>query len=73
MNVCSRYELAVQTVTGKDRLSFTIGKDNGLARQLGVWTVPVTLFIAKNGEIKRRYVGYLNQAAIKRGIDEIQE
>jgi hypothetical protein len=44
-----------------------------MARQLGAWTVPVTFMVAKNGKIKRRYVGYINQPVIKHGITEIKE
>ncbi len=56
----------------RNGVTFTVAKDNGIARQLGVWSIPVTFIVAKDGLIKRRYFGQINQAVIKKGIEEIE-
>jgi hypothetical protein len=43
-----------------------------MARQLGVWSIPVILLIGDNGQIKRRYTGRINEDVLRRGIEEIQ-
>jgi cytochrome c biogenesis protein CcmG/thiol:disulfide interchange protein DsbE len=57
----------------RNGVTFPVGKDNGMARKLGVWGIPVTFLIAKDGKIKKRYFGRINQPAIRQGIEEIQE
>ena len=63
----------IQQFVERNGIAFPSGKDNGLARQLGVWSIPATFFIAKDGTVKRRYLGQLSQSAIRLGIEEIQE
>jgi peroxiredoxin len=57
----------------RNGVTFPAGQDTGLARQLGVWSVPVTFIIARDGTVTKRYFGRISQSAIKRGIEEIQK
>jgi len=56
----------------RNGITFPVGQDTGLARQLGVWSVPVTFIIARDGTVKERYLGRISQSAIRLGIEEIQ-
>ena len=56
----------------RNGVTFPAGQDTGLARQLGVWSVPVTFIIARDGTVKKRYFGRISQSAIRLGIEEIQ-
>jgi peroxiredoxin len=57
----------------RNGVTFPVAQDYGIARQLGVWSVPVTFLIAREGEIQQRYFGRINQDAIRRGIADIQQ
>jgi peroxiredoxin len=66
-------EKGIKTFAQHNGITFPVGKDTGLARQLGVWSVPVTYIIAKEGKIKKRYFGRISQSVIRLGIEEIQK
>lgn len=66
-------DAGIEKFVKRSGITFAVGTDDSLARQLGAWTVPVTFIIGKDGQIKRRYAGSINQPAIRRGIEEIQE
>lgn len=53
------------------RVGFPVGKDTGIARRLGVHAVPVTLFVARDGRVAKRYLGSVNYSRIILGVEEI--
>jgi peroxiredoxin len=55
----------------RNGVTFPVGQDNGIARQLGVWSIPVMFIIEKDGKIREKYFGRINEDAIRRGIEEI--
>jgi len=55
----------------RNGVTFPVGQDIGIARQLGVWSVPVTFLVSKNGKIREQYFGLINEDAIRRGIEKI--
>jgi peroxiredoxin len=62
----------IRKFADRNGVSFPVVKDNGMAKQFGVWSIPVTLLIAKDGKIKRRYMGRINEDVLRRGIEETQ-
>jgi peroxiredoxin len=52
-------------------VTFPVGKDNGIARKLAANSVPVTVFITKNGRILKRHFGPLDYTRIVMGIESI--
>jgi peroxiredoxin len=52
-------------------LTYPVGKDTGIARQLRAVSVPVTAFITKEGEIAKTYYGPVSYSRIVLGIEQI--
>jgi len=53
------------------KITFPVGRDNGLARDLGVRVIPVTLFIDKNGRIVKRHIGAIDYKQLSSNIEAI--
>lgn len=53
------------------RITFPVGKENGIAEKLGVTAVPTTVFIGKDGSVVKKHVGQIDYAGIVSGINEI--
>ena len=53
------------------KITFPVGRDNGLANDLGVRLMPITVFIDKNGRIVKRYIGAIDYGQLSSNIDAI--
>jgi peroxiredoxin len=62
----------IRKFADRNGVTFPVVNDNGMARQFDVWSIPMTLLIEKNGKIKRRYIGRINEDVLRKGIEEIQ-
>jgi hypothetical protein len=51
------------------KITFPVGKDNGLAKDLGAQGVPVTIFIDKNGRIVERHFGIIDYEQLSSNIE----
>ncbi len=54
-------------------LSFPVGRDGGVAKELGMRGMPVTFFIARDGRIVRKHMGGISYADLEQGIRAIVE
>ncbi len=55
----------------RHHLTFPVGKENGIAKRLGVKGMPVTVFIGKDGTIKKWHNGEIRYEEVVEGIREI--
>lgn len=53
------------------RMTFPVGKENGIAEVLSVRGIPVTVFIAKDGRIIKRHVGVITYEELALNIEAI--
>ncbi len=53
------------------KITFPVGKDNGLARSLGARGLPVTVFIARDGRIVSRHIGAITREELASNIEAI--
>lgn len=53
------------------KITFPVGKENGLAGILGVRGIPVTVFIDKKGRIVKRHIGPVTYADLSLNIEAI--
>lgn len=53
------------------RITFPVGRENGIAGLLGVRGIPVTVFIGKDGRIVKRYLGAIPYADLDANIRTI--
>jgi hypothetical protein len=51
------------------KITFPVGKDNGLAKDLGAQGVPVTIFIDKNGRIVKRHFSIIDYEQLSSNIE----
>lgn len=51
------------------RITFPVGKENGIAEALGVKGIPTTVFIARDGRIVKKYVGTIDSADLVSDIE----
>jgi peroxiredoxin len=61
----------IKKFTDTFKITFPVGRDNGLAKDLGVLVIPVTLFIDKNGRIMKRYIGAIDYQQLSSNIEAI--
>ncbi len=52
-------------------LTFPVGGDNGMTEIFKITRIPVTIFIGKDGEIKKRIDGTTNYKTLHNGIREL--
>jgi cytochrome c biogenesis protein CcmG/thiol:disulfide interchange protein DsbE len=52
-----------------NKITFPVGKDNGLAKDLGAQGVPVTIFIDKNGKIVKRHFSIIDYEQLSSNIE----
>lgn len=64
-------EKDIRKFAEKYKLSFPVGKDNGVAESLDASTIPETIFINRDGEILSRHKGTIYFDELKSGIEEI--
>jgi hypothetical protein len=50
------------------KITFPVGKENGIAGPLGVHGIPVTVFIGKDGRIAGRYIGAITYTELDENI-----
>lgn len=50
------------------KLTFPVGRENGIAGPLGVLSIPTTVFIGKDGRIVKRHRGQIALAEIDESI-----
>jgi len=55
------------------KITFPVGRDNGLANDLGVRGMPVTVFIDKKGRIVKRHIGRIHYAELSSNIEMIMK
>jgi thioredoxin-related protein len=53
------------------KITFPVGRENGIAETLGVRGIPVTVFIDKKGRIVKRHVGTITYADLDANIKTI--
>ncbi len=53
------------------KITFPVGRDNGLARDLGVRGIPVTVFIDKKGRIVKRHIGIIDYRELSSNIGKL--
>jgi hypothetical protein len=53
------------------RITFPVGRDNGLARLLGARGIPVTVFLDRHGRIVKRHIGSITFTELSSTIGEI--
>ena len=53
------------------KITFPVGKENGVAGILGVRGIPVTVFIDKKGRIVKRHIGTVMYADLSADIEAI--
>ncbi len=51
------------------KITFPVGKEQGLARRLGVRGMPTTVFVAKDGTIVKRQFGAVTREQLVSTID----
>ena len=50
-------------------ITYPVGKDNGIARQLNTFGIPLTIFVSRNGMAVKRYIGAIDYKELVAGID----
>ncbi len=53
------------------KITFPVGRENGIAEKLGIKGIPVTVFIDKNGRIAKRHIGMINYEQLVANIEAI--
>ncbi len=53
------------------KLTFPVGKDNGIQEKLGVHGRPVTVFIDKKGTIVKRHIGLITYEQLVSNIEAL--
>ncbi len=53
------------------KMTFPVGKDEGMAGKLGVRGIPATLFVAKDGTIVKRHFGVITRDQLISNIEGI--
>lgn len=53
------------------KITFPVGRENGIAEKLGVRGIPVTVFLDRNGKIAKRHIGVINYAELSSNIEAI--
>lgn len=53
------------------KITFPVGKENGVAGILGVRGIPVTVFIDRKGRIVKRHIGTVTYADLSADIEAI--
>jgi len=53
------------------KITFPVGRENGIAEKLGVRGIPVTVFLDKNGRIAKRHIGMINYEQLNSNIEAI--
>lgn len=53
------------------KITFSVGKENGIAGTLGVRGIPVTVFLDKNGSVAKRHIGVINYVELSSNIEAI--
>ncbi len=55
----------------RHHLTFPVGKENGISKRFGVKAIPTTIFIGRDGTIKKNHTGEIKYEEIVKGIKEI--
>lgn len=53
------------------KITFPVGRDDGIAETFGVRGVPVTIFIGKNGRTAKKHAGGITAADLQLNIDKL--
>ena len=53
------------------RITFPVGRENGIAEKLGVRGIPVTVFLDKNGRVAKRIIGVINYVELSSNVKAI--
>ena len=53
------------------KITFPVGRENGIAEKLGVRGMPVTVFLDKNGRVAKRHIGMINYEQLASGIEAV--
>jgi thiol-disulfide isomerase/thioredoxin len=53
------------------KITFPVGKENGIANLLGVQSIPTTVFIGKDGRIVKRHRGQISYTDLDANIRTI--
>jgi len=53
------------------KITFPVGRENGIAEKLGVRGIPVTVFLDKNGRVSKRHIGMINYEQLVTNIEAV--
>ena len=53
------------------KITFPVGKENGIAKELGVRGIPVTVFLDKNGRVVKRHIGIIDYPELSTNVETI--
>jgi len=55
----------------KFKITFPVGRDDGIAEMFGIRGVPVTLFLGKNGRLAEKHPGEITAAELRQSIEKL--
>jgi peroxiredoxin len=61
----------IRKFTETYKITFPVGKDNGISSTLGVRGIPVTVFISKEKRVAKRFIGDIDYAELSGNIEDL--
>lgn len=61
----------IRTFTETYKMTFPVGRENGIAEKLKVRGIPATIFVAKDGSIIKRHIGSITYEELSTNIEAI--
>ena len=53
------------------KITFPVGRENGIAEKLGVRGIPASVFLDKNGRVTKRHIGVINYVELSSNIEAL--
>ncbi|MBI5102514.1 MAG: hypothetical protein HZB33_11865 [Nitrospirae bacterium] len=53
------------------KFTFPVGRDNGISGVLGARGIPMTVFVAGDGRIVKRHIGYIAYGELSSNIEAL--
>jgi len=53
------------------KITFPVGRDDGIAEIFGVRNLPVTFFLGKNGKVVKKHIGAVSYAELEVNIEAL--
>jgi len=61
----------IREFTETFHLTFPVGRDNGITDTFQIKSIPVTIFIGKDGEVKKRINDTIENKPLREGIEQL--